>query len=655
MKKIYLTNTLLFILIICLFNIINVAQIEMELKNNNLDANYIETKIEGLSDEEYKSLQNSVDKNKITFFYLKSNKALIKTNTITTNSKSIKINDQKYNLEKEKCLSSTNKTCKKLNNLNSNKYEIKYSGNQKFSDGIYFFQGQNLEKFTTELNQLYQQQNNTIDKEIVVKIQAMILLVFIIFLLILNIFLIINIIYTNSKKRNLFLLEGTSKNKITLKLSLKFLWRLLIVTIPLIIIVFILFGIHNSTILALFLIIIFSQHLIYTIGIFLETGKNLNNILKGVSKNINIKIIYIFKIIINITLTLILVYMSILMIQNIEEYKQMNKELNIRNDYGRFQGTSQGNDTLKHIESSEYQETVKKASDEIFDKIDYFSMTYGTTTNDETIQTLTTTNKYLDYNKIYTAEGKQLKTSELEKDTCYYLVPSKYIGKFSELRITGNCDKEQTIEIKDNQKLPTYQIVSYSQKYRMISNPIISIMNKEYTNQYNNYASIYYEVNSKGEPKNSKFIYQTLKKYNLYDNTLAFKSMNEQVNYLFLGTIFIIKILALNIILLLVILIYILNLVIKIYFEQNYKIITMYKLEGIGIKKRYKKLLGTLFKQGVFELLIVQLLIKDVKNHYIIFLLIVLLINIINWIIIILYIKKIEKKKEHLILKGEQL
>lgn len=262
--------------------------------------------------------------------------------------------------------------------------------------------------------------------------------------------------------------------------------------------------------------------------------------------------------------------------------------------------------------------------------------------------------EYLEYNEVLDKDSQRINVGDLNDGICYYLVPENYESELAQLDLEGNCTSEEVIKIKSNQNLPSYEYNIFPETYGMVENPILEIMTNDELSEHISYDGVYYPVDENGQMKDKEYVIDVLKKYSIYDNTLPFQSINEKVAYEFLGVMTIIKVLVVCVILLFILLLIILTIVVRLYFEENYLEINLYKLEGFTFFQRYRKLLMMLFQQMIFELLVIQLFI-GFKNNYLLFLAIVLIVNIFIWAIIVVNIIHLERKNENLIIKGEKL
>ncbi|MFV0288696.1 MAG: hypothetical protein ACK5HR_04515 [Mycoplasmatales bacterium] len=662
MKKILGLIFTIFILcsVIIVYNI-NYQEVS-KFKNVNLSEEYIHVKLNNLNNNEYDLIYNLILQNNISYYYIDTQKdsLLVNEYTIKTNLEKVFIGEQGYNLDKS-CLSfgTLNNDCQKFKKINKNKYLLQKTTENELNDGSYYFFKGNLTEFGEKLSLL----NSKVVKENIWKYYLFNYIL--LGLIIINIIFIFMIVFKKAlkekKRRNLILLSGYSLNKIIINESKNLSNVIGGVTVIYILLIFIIskfWGIKIEDILLIFIILLIFDILLiilYSIFILITTSQDIGEVIKKQVTYVKLqKFLNFFKISLLIIFTLILTLAVNIFTINYHSYHNLNQALNIRNDFGQFQGTNIGNDTEEYFTSQKYHDLENKASAEILNNVDFF-LSYlaeyspaENNDNNQDIYIIDTVAKYLDYNNIIDINGKKIKSEQLATDTCYYLIPEKY----TEIDLLGNCEKEKIIQIENNQQLPSYDYLAKLDTYGVVTNPIIIIYSKEDSKNVATYDNIYYPINKDGTMVNEEYVTNVLKKYGIYDNTNKFYTINEDVKYSFLGIVAILEALTIFILILLLNLYFVLKFVVTIYFEENSTKIALYTLEGYNIIKIYSELLKKLVKDFIFEFIVIELLCLILHINLILSVIIIIFTYLIVLIITIINIKKIEKSKLNNILKG---
>lgn len=555
--------------------------------------------------------------------------------------------DEKYVLiDKREIVSNEVSSLSTLPAIVNRNININQSTGSDINNGQYYFWGVNNDQFIKIINPLLEVENyiDPMLQKIIINTTFVAVISFLIISLFLTNIAKLN---NNFKKCSLLAFEGFERKNIIIhyiKSNFKFDISCILIIFLSFIIIFkipIIYGLLASIIIFVLLV------LNYAIDSF-RLARHLRSVTIKVDKKYTYIPFNVTKsIFLSVVISLILVTANLLVV-NTEEYKRISNALNIRNQYGMFYGTNSGNDSESFFFSNSFHELENDASDEILPNIDYLfvSPQFDSSNNPSII----VNKRYFDYNTAKDIEGNNINVDKLNPDTCYYFVPTAQIDKFT---TEDNCKNEAIIEIADDQSFPTYYPKFPNSDYGLITDTVLMLFpNEIITNQYGSYTNIYYPLDSERQFKDEQYVTSTLRTYGLLDNTGAFQTGYQYVNYLFLGIKVIILGLLATITTLSLLLIYMLFITINQLFKDKYMYATLLRLEGFNIIQSYREILKVIYIGTIIELIIINF-ISPFKIVTISFWIWIMIIYSVEAVIIILYIKHLESKNQSSILKGE--
>lgn len=661
MKKLILTFALTILVIISIYSLVhNNYEIE-DLKVKNLGDEYLNISIDNIQKEQGNAISNLVGEYDITYYYLEfETKKLFSDIEITTNAK--EIIDINGNRLEDFCYSTKrNNNCNKIDKINRNNYTIK-KGDEKFSNGIYYFKGVNLTDFGEQLSYVISEDDNTSSKLKLYYLKIYFLTFIFIITIFANLLFLVSYNFKNKLKYNILIISGYGKKRIIFGYTKRLFTYYFITLISSLIFLILFSSNQNKEIIFLFLIsmlLIFMLLLVNFVIMILAIKDNIKDVINPDSEKKIYKIIIIIISIFSIICVLLFSFLLNNFIDNYKEYQDINHALNIRFDYGKFRGVSQGNDTYEYFTSQQFHNNEQKVTEEILPRIDYFYSDIGVLPGDNQkiegseINVIRTSSKYLDYNEIIKANQEHLTKDELLKDTCYYLIPIKYKESIS---LVDECAENKIIYLQNNQVFPSYQYQILYETKGLVTDPILIIYSKEYLdNNIASYDNIYYPIDDTGEVKDKDIITGALKKQGLLDNVLSFNTLQEDVMYNFLGIKIILQTLALVMLILFSVLIFLIYQKIKLYFEINVSRIVLLNLEGYSLLKIYRKFIRKHLSEILVELIIIIIFSNLISLSLFYTLISYLIVYILKFIIIMIIINKVNNLNINKHIKGEEL
>lgn len=379
MKKVYVINALIFLLLGLFLMNYNSEKETKYFIENNVGQNYISVEFKNQEEEFYEMVGDLTDEHDSSYFYIVEDANFFLPNyKIETNQSKIIIGDKTVNLQ-DTCIQTFSlldkNNCEIVPGIDIGKYNISSGSDDALGNGRYIFWGDDLTQFGKELNNIFQEETveDLVSPALVVRITCVISIVFLIFLVLI---LLIMKLVKEEKLRNILILEGYTKKRIIGRMMLKFIQCNLLILLGISLAVRYVFNLHGemlSIYILLSIIVFLVEVIIYCLVSWTKTDKSINIVLKSKAKSKGMTwFINAFKMLTVIIFTILLVNMIFMLNSSVYQYNQINKAMNIRNDYGKFMGSSVGNDTEEYFYSDEFREESAKASREILEREEYF-------------------------------------------------------------------------------------------------------------------------------------------------------------------------------------------------------------------------------------------------------------------------------------------